>query len=210
MRLTFGDCEVDFGTREAFRKRRLVHLSPKAFLLLELLVQRRPEAVPKLEIHEKIWPATFVSEATLASLIAEIRAALGPALIRTVHGFGYAFQEDERGQVRVASSEEDTEWRIASSDQEVALREGENLFGRDPRAVVRLDFESVSRRHARVVVSPSGATLEDLKSKNGTFLNGKRIRQAELLGEGDEIRLGSAKLRVIQHQSSPPTKTQDP
>src|SRR5262245_760478 len=74
-------------------------LSPKAFQLLELLLERRPNAVSKSEIQERLWPKTFVSEGNLTVLMAEIRKALGdsgasPRFIRTVHGFGYAFSGD--------------------------------------------------------------------------------------------------------------------
>jgi len=96
VRVQFGDCTLDSDTRELFRGAEPVHLSPKAFRLLELLLEARPRALAKAEIHEKIWPDAVVSEATLASLIAEIREAIGDAgkdgrFIRTIHGFGYAF-----------------------------------------------------------------------------------------------------------------------
>ena len=76
-------------------------LTPKAFLLLELLLDRRPEAVAKAELLERLWPETFVSDAGLHNLVAEIRAALGDApraarYIRTVPRYGYAFHGDAR------------------------------------------------------------------------------------------------------------------
>jgi DNA-binding winged helix-turn-helix (wHTH) protein len=77
VRVAFGDCTLDSETRELFRNERPAHLSPKAFRLLELLLEGRPRALSKAEIHQKIWPEAFVSEATLASLIAEIREAIG-------------------------------------------------------------------------------------------------------------------------------------
>ena len=55
------------------------------------------------------------------------------------------------------------------------LLEGENVIGRDPDAALWIDHASVSRRHARIVIGGGKATLEDLESKNGTFLNGKSI-----------------------------------
>jgi DNA-binding response OmpR family regulator len=54
-----------------------VPFSPKAFDLLELLIRRRPKAVSKADIHEHLWPGTFVSPANLANLVGELRAALG-------------------------------------------------------------------------------------------------------------------------------------
>jgi DNA-binding winged helix-turn-helix (wHTH) protein len=94
--IRFGRFTLDERARQLLRGTQPVHLSPKAFDLLALLVRRRPEAIAKAEIHERLWPDTFVSDINLAVLIAEIRAALGevarhPRFVRTVHRFGYAF-----------------------------------------------------------------------------------------------------------------------
>ncbi len=77
MRVVFGECEFDSGQRVLLRHGSAVPLSPKAFQLLELLLDRRPEAVAKTELLERLWPETFVSDASLHNLVAEIRAALG-------------------------------------------------------------------------------------------------------------------------------------
>ena len=71
-------------------------LSPKAFQLLELLLEHRPRALTKQELHDRLWPDAFVSDSSLPRLVAEVRAAIGddakaPRLLRTVHRFGYAF-----------------------------------------------------------------------------------------------------------------------
>lgn len=213
MRLTFRDCEVDFGTREAFRGERPIHLSPKAFLLLELLAARRPEAVPKAAIHERVWPGSFVSEATVASVVAEIRSSLGDTdrgepIVRTVHGFGYAFSAAAREIEGAPAEEPSAEWHVVWGGNELALCASENLIGRDHHCAVRLDLESVSRRHSRISVSAEGARLEDLKSKNGTFLNGVRVDAARPLADGDEIRVGAARLRVRRRSPSATTKTE--
>ena len=89
-------------------------------------------------------------------------------------------------------------------DREIALPEGETILGRAHDATVRLQEKSVSRHHARIVVGGDGATLENLRSKNGTYLGGKRVLSPTALSHGDEIRLGSVSIvvRVI-----PPTAT---
>jgi DNA-binding winged helix-turn-helix (wHTH) protein len=103
----FGDCELDTGARELRRAGRAVALAPKAYQLLELLVEQRPKAVSKREIHDRLWPSTLVSEANLSALIFEIRAALGddarrPRYVRTVRGFGYAFCGEGRATPTVS------------------------------------------------------------------------------------------------------------
>lgn len=217
MRVAFGDCTFDGETRELFRKERPVHVSPKAFRLLELLLEGRPRALSKAEIHEKIWPDAFVSEATLASLVAEIREAIGEdgkdaRYIRTVHGFGYSFAGAAADAPREAPAAGGSSWRLIWDDRVIALPEGETILGRDPLAGIRIPSESVSRRHARVVISGGTATMEDLGSKNGTYLGEERIGGPKALAHGDSIRLGSVKLivRVVCEDKSTKTEIGDP
>src|SRR5688500_2128967 len=96
MQMRFGEFTLDTESRLLRRGDAERHLSPKAFDLLQLLLTNRPRALSKSELHERLWPSTFVSDATLTSLVAEVRAALGEHAqdgrnIRTVHRFGYAF-----------------------------------------------------------------------------------------------------------------------
>jgi DNA-binding winged helix-turn-helix (wHTH) protein len=77
MRFVFGDCLFDQERRELARHDTVVHAGPKLFRLLELLLDARPRTLTKDEIHKSIWTGTFVSNATLTSLIAELRAAIG-------------------------------------------------------------------------------------------------------------------------------------
>src|SRR5262245_59553194 len=96
MRVSFGDCVFDGNTREVFRDGRPVTLSPKAFRLLEILIQRRPSAISKEELHRLLWQDTFVSDANLSNLMAELRAVLGDdaraqRIFRTVPRYGYSF-----------------------------------------------------------------------------------------------------------------------
>jgi len=212
MRVVFGDCTVDSETRELFRKEKPMHLSPKAFRLLELLLEGRPRALAKAEIHQKIWPEAFVSEATLASLIAEIREAIGGGkdarFIRTVHGFGYSFAGAASDAPRATPAGSASCWRLLWDGREIPLREGETVLGRDHLAGIRIPSESISRRHARIVVAESAATLEDLGSKNGTYLRGEKIGEPKALEDGDSIRLGSVTLtvRVVSGEGSTATE----
>ena len=61
-----------------------------------MLLQDRPKVLSKAVLQNRLWPDTFVAEANLSNLVAEIREALrdhahAPTFIRTAHGFGYAF-----------------------------------------------------------------------------------------------------------------------
>ena len=212
MRLRFGDCVFDAGTREVSRGDRSVAVSPKAFALLELLIEARPGAISKAHIRERIWPGVRVSEANLANLVVELRAALGddarrPRVIRTLHRFGYAFRASARpdpGALEEAVVASDHAYLLIWGRREIALAPGENLIGRDRQAVVWIDDESVSRRHARVTIGPFGAMIQDLGSKNGTYLAGRRIRGSVLLGDRDAFKIGpvTLSLRVVRRTGS--------
>ena len=68
--------------------------------------------------------------------------------------------------------------------------------GRDKAADVALRDPEVSRRHARFQSEQGVAYLDDLKSRNGTFLNGRRVTEAIEIREGDEIDVGTTRLIV--------------
>jgi DNA-binding winged helix-turn-helix (wHTH) protein len=218
MRVRFGECEVDSETRQLSVRGKPVHLSPKAFQFLELLLENRPKAVSKGEIHERLWPGTFVSDGALASLLVEVRSAIGDSartsrFVRTLHRFGYAFcgsAQDLRGH---ASGVEGRGliYRLIWGKREIALGPGENLLGRDEESTVLIDDALVSRRHARIVIDDSGAVLADLNSKNGTFLGGKRIERTRKLADEDLITIGSASMifRILQHTESTASATKE-
>ena len=196
MRLAFDGWIFDSGSRELLRAGRPLHLSPKAFELLSALLEARPRALSKAEIHDRLWPATHVSEATLTSLVAELRSLLGedaknPQLVRTVHGFGYAFCGTA---VEAAASSKAKPRRVTRRlilpDREVVLEEGENVLGRTREAAAWIDSPRVSRRHARIVIIDGAATIEDLGSKNGTLVRGQKIEGPVSLADGDEIHVG--------------------
>jgi DNA-binding winged helix-turn-helix (wHTH) protein len=214
MRMRFGDCVFDSDTREVVRGSQVVPLSPKAFQLLELLIRERPKAVSKEKLHEDLWPATFVSDANLANLVADLRAALGddarkPHIIRTVQRFGYAFHADLEpvspsptpGKARQAV------YKLIWGDREIALNEGENILGRDEASVAWIDVYSVSRHHARIDIAGEKAMLHDLGSKNGTFLRDQRIEKAVDVSDGDEIRIGTVQLVLRRFQPGVSTQT---
>ena len=200
VRLQFGDCTLDLETRELLRSGKAVHIEPKAFRLLELLVRARPKALSKDELQNELWPKTFVSERNIARLVLVLRMLIGDRA-RTPrlhpHGSRLRLCLFQRGDRRVAPGRGPAaavQCRLIWGEREIALVEGENILGRDPGAVVWIDRNSVSRRHARVVVSGDTAILEDLGSKNGTFLSGRRIAEPAPLSSGDEIKIGGASL----------------
>jgi DNA-binding winged helix-turn-helix (wHTH) protein len=199
MQLRFGECVFDSESRRLSRGDAPAHLEPKAFELLELLLERRPAAVAKTAIRDRLWPRTFVSESSLTTLVAQLRRALGEddRFVRTVHGFGYAFDGEVVALLAAPPAVRPTALADVASgpclvwqDQVFTLAEGESILGRDPGAQVLVDVPGVSRRHARIVVRGAAARVEDLGSKNGTFLEDKRVDGPTPLADRDRVRLG--------------------
>jgi hypothetical protein len=177
-----------------------IALSPKAYQLLQILVSERPKALSKMELQERLWPDTFVVEKNLVNLVAEIRAALNDdathsRFVRTVPRFGYAFREANavsRKQDPVAAA--NVRVRLRWPDGRAALPDGEHVLGRDPDVDLFIDSPSVSRRHALIAVTATSVTIEDLGSKNGTFVTGRSVVAPTPLTDGDVIRLGSVEV----------------
>lgn len=70
---------------------------------------------------------------------------------------------------------------------------------------MRLESESVSRSHALLVRSPGGTLVRDLASPAGTFVNGRRVREADL-NDGDELRVGGVRVGLkLRRSTAPPT-----
>jgi len=201
MKVRLGELTLDTGARQLLRGTSEVHLSPKAFDLLKILVEQRPRALSKKELHDHLWPATFVSDVNLTTLISEVREALGDdarqsRFVRTAHRFGYAFCGDASEMPGDEPRRESASFCWLVKDRRrIPLHVGENVIGREPADGINLDSPTVSRRHARILISMTGVTLEDLQSKNGTFLRGERVSTAVALHDGDEIRTGSVVLR---------------
>ncbi len=205
MTTAFGEYRLDEARRELLRDGVAVHLTPKAYELLRLLLERRPAALSKAEIHDRIWPGTFVSDVNLATLVFEIRSAIGddphaPRFIRTVRGFGYAFCDGPcppppAGPAAGVGSH----FRLIWGEREIALREGENLLGRTPEAALWVDHGSISRRHALLTIRDGQAVLEDLGSRHGTRVDGEPLLGPVALADGARIELGrvSMVLRVF-------------
>jgi DNA-binding winged helix-turn-helix (wHTH) protein len=209
--VTFGPFTFDDGARQLCCRATPIHLSPKAFDLLALLIRRRPEAVSKSELLDTLWRDTFISEGNLAVLIKEIRDALGddarrPAFIRTVQRFGYAFLATATDGDRVRPA---APCWLAWGRERAALTVGDNVLGRDPAAHVLIDRMGVSRRHAVIAVAGGEVTLADLGSKNGTFADGERVTTPVPLRDDMEIRLGPVPLRFRRISPGASTQTLD-
>ena len=205
MRVRFGVFVLDVDARQLTRAGEPLHLSPKAFDLLTMLVEQRHVVVEKAALRQRLWPDVHVVDAALTNLIAEIRGVLreGTAespFLRTVHGVGYAFagEATEEPHERAPETPRATPFWLVWNDRPIVLAPGDHIVGRDAACGVWVDAEGVSRRHARIRVpadsGPQGATIEDLSSTNGTYVQGRRVTGETRLDNGDRIRMGNATL----------------
>ena len=214
VRVAFGEFVLDPDAREVRRGSDAVPLSPKAYQLLEVLIGNRPKALSKIELQERLWPDTFVVEKNLVNLVAEIRAALGDdpshaRFVRTVPRFGYAFRE--AGAVSNPTTvphDPRVQFRLRWAHGRIALKDGTHLLGRDPDLELFIDSPSVSRRHALIRISGDDATIEDLGSKNGTFVGDRFLEGPTRLADGDMIRLGSVELTFTVVRARNSTRTE--
>jgi DNA-binding winged helix-turn-helix (wHTH) protein len=213
VRLQFDDLTFDLETRQIWVRGNEARLSPKAFELLALLIERRPRAVSKADIRAHLWPGTFVSDSSLPSLVSEIRDAIGdhrrePGLVRTLHGFGYAFQADATRDTKGGSAPIGPHARLVSATGEIALADGENILGREGDGILVVKSTTVSRRHARITIGANDAVVEDLGSKNGTYVNDRPVTAPTRVADGDQVRLGSLLFTFRFAPPSASTETQ--
>lgn len=218
MRTAFGEFILDSDQRRLLAGAREVRVSPKAFDLLQLLLQNRPKAMTKDELFSHLWPDTFVTENNLATLIADLRSALhdsaqSPQFIRTVYGYGYAFAGEAIAQppgpvaAPPVAPSVDVIWKVLYEHKEIPLQPGDNIFGRSGPGVIVIESPTISRHHASIRITRETALVEDLGSKNGTYIGNTQVTTPVGLRDGDELRLGSVVLIVRFRSRGPSTET---
>ena len=169
--------------------------------MLAALLAARPRVLRKQELIACAWPDTYVSEANLAVLIGEIRQALGdparsPKIIRTHHGVGYSFIAEPTELLRAPAGPPTGPVFTLRVRRRRILLDDTTLVGRDEQCDIVIGDPSVSRRHARLLVDGSGVMVEDLQSKNGTFVDGVRISGASAASAGSELGFGAVSCRL--------------
>jgi DNA-binding winged helix-turn-helix (wHTH) protein len=193
----FSEFVLDSGAGELRRDDAPIDLRPKLYGLLHFLLENRGRLVSKEEILDAVWRDVHVSDGSLNRTVAELRQILGddsrkPHLIETVPRRGYKFI----GDVTISTARS-AKLMLLLADRVIPLPAGEHIVGRTPECSVQIVAPSVSRRHARITVTAEGASIEDLGSLNGTWIGERRIAGQERLRDGDEIRIGKERLRLV-------------
>jgi DNA-binding winged helix-turn-helix (wHTH) protein len=199
----FGEFTFDSESRLLLCGGTERHLSPKAQQLLLALLVAKPRALSREELYDALWPSTFVCETNLAGVVNEVRRALdddarAAQYIRTVHGFGYAFGGDASLPAALAASA-----MLSCGGRHHPLYEGDNCVGRAVDAGVVLTETMVSRRHALITVHGGVFTIRDLDSKNGTYVEGKRVGSTPVtVSPRSRITLGTLTVSIVPRKTT--------
>ena len=229
-RFKFAEFELDVEAYVLRRPGGPLRLEKLPMEVLILLVQRAGTLVQRSEIQAMLWdPDIYIEhDSAINTAVRKIRRTLGddaenPRFLETVVGKGYRFiapveggasppaqSSANHGRSSVRRQRGFPSYSVTRGRQEFILEPGETVFGRDPAAGAYVDHPSVSRRHACISIGSQGAVLEDLKSRNGTFVNGSRIDGPTKIGHGAVIGLGPITLTFVVVEAPASTQSIDP
>jgi DNA-binding winged helix-turn-helix (wHTH) protein len=193
----FDEFIIDAEAGELRRGDKRVELRAKCFDLLLFLASHPGKLLTKDELLRHVWPDTIVADATLSRTIADVREALSddaasPKYIETVARRGYRFVAPV--ETRVHGSP--IAFLLTHEGRELPLANGEHVIGRSADVSIPIYSRSISRRHARIIIDGSSASIEDLGSKNGTLVNGRAVQGRVPLSPGDKISVGDETLTL--------------
>jgi DNA-binding winged helix-turn-helix (wHTH) protein len=197
MKCDFAEFSFDTVSGDLRRDGRRIPLLGTASELLRVLIEERHRIVPKDELLRRVWRGAPVEEGNLSTYITKLRTALdddpqAPRFIRTHHGIGYRFIADVTGDTPPGrGSRGPSGFALEWDGRELPLLLGENIIGRTSGAAsMAIADPHVSGAHARIVIDGDAVTIEDLDSKNHTFVGAVRVTAPHPLQPGDIIRLG--------------------
>ena len=194
---------------------REVRLRPRAMDVLTVLALGSGKLVSKRELIDEVWRTEFVSDHALTQVIAELRAALGdnarnPTFIENIPRRGYRLVAavTPAAESAVSSHGVAMPFKLETDEGNRRLSQGQNVIGRTDDADICIDKTEVSRCHAMITVQGTTAIIEDLGSKNGTFVNGHQVAGPTPLTNGDEIWIGRSVARMRFVIEGEPTETE--
>lgn len=209
---TFGPFRLDTRAGELRRDDHRIPLPPKIFQLLLHMLENRGRLIPKRELLDAVWGDIHVEEGSVTRAVTRLRSALGdtasqPKYVETMPRRGYRFVAAvEKAPIEEIASP--SRFQIVESGRRYPLMEGDNVLGRASDCEVSLELASISRHHALITVEDDRITLRDLRSKNGTFVRGRRVDETVEIRDGDQIRLGSVTLIFTSASADPSTLTE--
>ncbi|MEO8215455.1 MAG: FHA domain-containing protein [Acidobacteriota bacterium] len=199
MTLQFAGYTIDLERGVLLRGDAVVPLSPRALDVLEMILTNHPAPVARDDVRRQLWAGTPVLDSSINMLIDELRSTLetGNSGLDLVSTGEYLRVMERPVRLHVAPGDDGGPALIWAKHR-LPLPPGASTLGRDSDADIVIEAPTVSREHARVVIDDSGQiTIQDLDSKNGTFIGGQRLDEtATPLTDGDLVRLGDVELKV--------------
>ena len=210
-----GDWLVEPTLDRISRDGHIVRLRPRAMDVLICLAIEAGKLASKQNIIDAVWRTEFVSEHALTQVVAELRSALeddarNPSYIENIPRRGYRLVATVTPVAMSVPSARHASlpFKLQGEDGDHPLTQGPNIIGRTIDADLCIDRTEVSRCHARILVQGTAATIEDMGSKNGTYVNGERLDGPALLANGDEIWIGRSVARLRFLVEGEPTMTE--
>jgi DNA-binding winged helix-turn-helix (wHTH) protein len=207
----FGEFEFDPAAGDLRRRGQRIQIQEQPLTILEMLVARAGELVTRQDLCERLWPEAFVDfDNGLNNAVSRLRTALddsatSPRFIETLGRRGYRFMATVEPARGAAAGSPVGAW-LSGEVGRVALAPGENILGRHAPGVLELPSSTVSRRHARIMIGDE-TWIEDLESKNGTFVDERKVTRRVPLDDGAQVRIGSLILRFTIVSGTDETRT---
>ena len=218
-RYRFGPFLYDAASHGLLRGGAEIPLTHKSRELLLLFLHNPGRLLTREEITEKVWPDVAVTDDAVRFQVAELRKAFaeeGGAYIRTIRRRGLSVGGPGEAGRRPARPPRgpDAAHRVRSTASASSSRvaRSSSWKARTSSAAIptRPSGSTTLRSRGGTPGSSIGggkATLEDLESKNGTLLNGKKIEKRMALSDGDELRVGPETM-VLRELSPATTQTE--
>src|ERR1035441_3043961 len=175
----------------------------------QITIGRSPDSDVQIDLPIVSWNHAVIAEENGQSFLEDCKSRNGTAIGELSNRIERAvLQPSDQvylGSYKISAAQllslEDKVEIGEAAFQTVAFRSDSMEAGRDPNCDIPLAFPLVSWRHARLTRTPEGILVEDLGSRNGTYLNGVRVSGKVLARPGQEIGLGSVRFQLMENGS---------
>lgn len=170
-----------------------------------ITIGRAPESNKQIDLPIVSWNHARIVFENGRAVLEDLKSRNGTAIDRMDNRIQRAVLEPDSdvylGSYKISARELLTPTKVSigeSAFDKVEFRGNSMVLGRDPQSDVRLDYPMVSWHHARLTRDADGILVEDLGSRNGTFVGGVRVSGKVLARPGQEIGLGSYRFQLLE------------
>ena len=175
----------------------------------QITIGRSPDSVVQIDLPIVSWNHAVITEENGQFILVDNNSRNGTAIGELSHRIQKAVLKPTDqvflGSYKISAAQLlSLEAKVEIGEaafQTVSFHGNSMEAGRDPNCDIPLDFPMVSWRHARLTRTPEGILVEDLGSRNGTYVNGLRVTGKVLARPGQEIGLGSVRFQLMENGS---------